>query len=277
MKTIIALVVFLLFLITPKTVFATTTQSLSFSNIPLTIDQAQEFDISISFSCPNCGDSYLRTVFYPSGTSYFGYTQDNNGNWSNASGGSCTTYFKITQADLSKDGTWSGKLKAKPDKDSPYYNGPGEYLFKVGRYPPSCSSPLWSAETTIAITGPTPTPTPASTQNQTPTPTSPPTPAPTPTKTLTPKPSLAPTRKPTALPTKTSLSENVLGEASESASMSSFINPLASKTPKKEKTILSAKEDNIGRILIILGFVFILACGILFSWPYVIKKLKKNE
>ena len=161
MKARYALVPFLLFIFFNFQVAYSATQSLSISGTPLTLDQSQEFEINVLLSCPSCStDSYLRGVFYPSGTSYFGYTQDNFGNWSNAAGGSCTTYFKIAQSDLSKDGTWSGKLKFKPDKDNAYFNGPGEYLFKLGRYTPSCSSPsVWSSEATVAITGPSPTPT----------------------------------------------------------------------------------------------------------------------
>lgn len=154
----IVTVFLLLFFFSPSHVLATA--QISVSSLPLTIDQSTEFQADVTFSCPGCGDSYLRGVFYPSGSSYFGFTQDNGGNWSNAPGGSCATFFKIAQIDLSPDGTWSGKLKFKLDKDSSYYAGPGEYSFKIGRYTPSCSSPsVWSTESTISITGPAPTPT----------------------------------------------------------------------------------------------------------------------
>ena len=254
-------------------VFAAT-QVLSTDNIPLTIDQSQEFDVGIIFTCSNCTtDSYLRGVFYPSGSSYFGYTQDNNGNWSNAAGGNCTTYFKIAQTDLSKDGTWSGKLKVKPDKESTYYNGPGEYLFKVGRYTPSCSSAsVWSTESTIAITGPTPTPTPAPTN--TPTPTS----TPVPTSTPTPKPTLTPTTKSSLNPTSSSSSklgatnEAVLGENSKN---SQFQIP----TEKPEKIEVFSAKDNtiISKILIFIGIVFLVACAIVFFYPYIVRFINKNK
>lgn len=190
--------------------------SLSIGDTPSTIDQSQEFQVDIDFSCPNCtSDSYLRGVFYPSGSSYFGFTQDNNGNWTNATGGNCTAYFKITQLDLNQEGTWSGKLKVKPDIENSYYIGPGEYLFKVGRYTSSCGSPLWSVEKTIAVSGPTPTPVPTLTPTDTPTPK----PTPTNTPTPTPKPTLSPTPKPTQKPTPTTSKEliatdtGVLGKA----------------------------------------------------------------
>jgi len=84
-------------------------------------------------------------VFYPSGTSYFGFTQDNNGNWINAPGGNCTQYYKIAASDLRK-GVWSGTLKFKPDSANALYQGPGDYLFKIGRYTNSCGTPTWSSE-----------------------------------------------------------------------------------------------------------------------------------
>jgi len=158
----IPILIGLVFLLPPSYVSAA---SISISNTPLSIDQSQDFEIDVGFSCSGCGDSYIRGVFYAFGkTSYFGYIFDNNGVWSNAPGGNCTTYFKIAKEDLTAEGSWSGKLKFKPDKDSSYYSGPGEFSFKLGRYTPSCSSPsVWSNEVTIAITGPTPTPTAAPT------------------------------------------------------------------------------------------------------------------
>lgn len=175
-------------------IFAAT--SISFTNAPLTIDQSQEFEVDVVLLCPGCSsDSYIRGVFYPSGTSYFGYTQNNAGAWVNAPGGSCTEYFKIATTDL-EEGSWSGKIKVKPDIENSYYASPGEYLFKIGRYTGSCSgSPTWSSETTISISGPTPTST--ATPTQAPTMTPIPTHTPVPTATSTPIPTNTPTRKPT--------------------------------------------------------------------------------
>jgi hypothetical protein len=245
---------------------------LSIDNPPLTIDQLQEFEANINFFCSGCSDSYLRGVFYPSGSSYFGYTQDNSGNWSNSPGGSCLTYFKIAKTDLTPEGSWSGKLKFKPDINNSYYSGPGEYLFKVGRYTTSCGSPsIWSPEVTIAITGPSPTPTPAPTS--TPTPTSSPTSAPTPTRTPTPtlKPSVSPTPK-TILPT------DVLGESTQSGEIisnnsiqSSDNNPLIANETKNTGSNLFQK------ILIFIGVVFIVTCAILTSREIKKRKLMENE
>lgn len=244
------LLIFTSLIFTPSVLAA---QSLSITNIPSTIDRSQEFSINASLVCSGCSDSYLRGVFYPSGTSYFGYTQDNNGNWSNAPGSGCTTYFKIAQSDL-QGGSWSGVLKFKPDKDSPYYNGPGEYLFKVGRYTSSCSSPsVWSTETTIAITGPTPTPTPSpiSTPIPTSSPTSVPTVTPRPTSTPTIKPSISPVNIVTPSPT---LLRDVLGEQDVSTSseeLNSSLSPTDSPSASSNK---GSSHQNI-----ILIFIFIIA------------------
>lgn len=185
---------------------AVAAQSVTVADVPASVDEAGVLQVSVSVSCAGCGDSYLRGVLYPSGTSYFGYTQDNSGTWSNAPGSGCKTYFAVLQADLSKEGTWSGILRVKPDRESGNYSGPGEYLFKVGRYTASCNSPSsggWSAESIVAITGPTHTPTPILTQ--TPVPTAIPSPQPTttatPALTQTPVPTVTPTVSPSPWPT----------------------------------------------------------------------------
>lgn len=182
--------------------------SVSVANVPASVDQSQNFDVDVTLACPSCSsDSFLRAVFYPSGTSYFGYTQNNNGDWTNAPGGNCTQYFKVGSADLSKEGTWSGKLRVKVDTGSPYYNNPGDYLFKVGRYTTSCSS-TWSQESTITVTGPSPTPT----LTPSPTPTN------TPTSTLT----MTPTNTPTFTPTVTPKAVFIDAFDSSSSTQSSF-------------------------------------------------------
>lgn len=252
----------------PGEVFAAT-QSLSTNNVPLTIDQSQDFDVNVTFSCPSCStDSYLRGVFYPNGTSYFGYTQDNSGNWSNAAGGNCTTYFKVAQTDLSKEGTWSGTLKVKLDTGSSYYAGPGEYLFKVGRYTPSCSSAsVWSTETTIAITGPTPTPT-ASPTN---------TPAPTsvPVNTPTSKPTVMPTSKlnqklsPTISEELDATDSEVLGQSSESAE--------PTQKPQKTEVLSSSRHNILPIVLILLGTIFLIACVAVFFYPYIVKFINEKR
>jgi len=256
--------IFLLFFFFPQKTLAA---ELSTGNIPATIEQSQEFEIDINLSCPGCGDSYLRGVFYPSGNKYFGFTQDNLGNWSNAPGTNCTTFYKISKSNLTAEGTWNGKVKFKPDAESSNYSGPGDYLFKVGRYTPSCGSPsVWSSEATIAITGPTPTPSPTTTPSSTP--------ITSPTKTPTPKPS---TPKPTVAPIATSISVSLSDEEEATSSVLSESSPSSEleieKTPKaivEETTV--ASDNNFQKILIGAGLLFIISSAFWF-----IRSLKQKN
>ena len=173
----------------------------------------------------------------------------------------------------SVDGTGNWIKTTTATKDGPN-NGSSKSAGAV------CSTP-----TSTPTPSPTPTSTPIPTPIKTPTPTKSPSPTKTPTPTKSPSPASnvanatpkASTLAPSASPTKTSLNEDVLGEASESASMSALNNPSAPKNPERKEIVLSSRENNIAKILIVLGFVFILACGILFSWPHIKKKLKKDE
>src|SRR3989344_1893924 len=264
-----------LFLFSSK-VFAA---EISVSNVPSTIDQSQEFELDVEFSCPGCGDSYLRGVFYPSGNSYFGYTQDNSGNWSNASGSNCNTYFKIGETDLT-DGSWNGKLKFKPDVENAYYSGPGEYFFKIGRYTPSCGSPsVWSSEKIITISGPTSTPTNAPTPTNSPTPTNTltPTKIPTPTKTPT------PTKKSTPTPTKKLSPTQKLSEKEANTDdlfLAGETKIALDKSPTPEPQVLGESKSKQPLLFVVLGLIVLAVCGILayFQWgEKIFFRLRKKE
>jgi hypothetical protein len=138
-----------------------TALTLSFSNPPVSIDQNQEFSVDINLICSSCGDSYLRGVFYLSGTNYFGYTKNNSGEWINLPGSQAGSYFRVL-ADEVKEGSWSGKLIFKPDSADSAYTGPGVYNFKIGRLT-SGGSATWSDPVPVTITGPMPTSAPSST------------------------------------------------------------------------------------------------------------------
>ncbi len=190
------------------------------ANVPESIDKDQEIEIDIRLTCDGCtSDSYLRGAFVGSGTNYFGFTQNNSGAWTNASGTNCTEYYKVRVDQLS-EGSWSGKLKLKPDGASSYYQGPGQYTLKVGRYTGGCGSPTWSNEVPVSITGTTSTPTPAPSATPTnspvytPTSTSTRTPTPTRTKTPTPTPEKA---ESTTSPTS-ARDVSVLGDVSKPSS-----------------------------------------------------------
>ena len=74
-------------------VFAASTQSLVISGVPATLDENQEAEITVNLTCTGCStDSHIRGVFFPSGTSYFGYTQNEKGDWVNLTA-DCYLYF----------------------------------------------------------------------------------------------------------------------------------------------------------------------------------------
>ena len=231
---------------------------MSVANVPTTIDQSQDFGVNVSLSCPNCSsDSFLRGVLYPNGTSYFGFTENNTGDWINAPGGDCTQYFKVGASDLSKEGTWSGSLRVKVDIASPYYNNPGDYLFKVGRYTTSCSA-TWSQESTITVTGPTPTPThaPTSTPTNTATPTS--------TPSLTPTMSPIPVSSPAVISESTSSSTDLLNQEDsfvDSGTNASILG--ASNEIQKEMT--ATRSSELTKPLIISTALISLGLAILFG------------
>ncbi|MBI2621301.1 MAG: hypothetical protein HYW63_01475 [Candidatus Levybacteria bacterium] len=247
--------------------------SLSVDSFPSSIDQSEEAEVGVTLLCSGCKDSYLRGVFYPTGTSYFGYTQHNAGTWSNAPASGCTTFFKVEQADFI-EGSWSGTLKIKPDKDSSYYKGPSEYFFKVGRYTSSCGSATWSEDVIIAISGPTPTPIPINTPTPTksPTPTKIPTQKKTaasqegksPTKTPTPKISLnsASSKNTTSNPTSTNTKDfaRISTQSKPATHFAAIKNTIEDKS-EKETEVLGAKDSNLSFVPVILGILLITVSG----------------
>ena len=207
-KAILA-IVFLAFFAAP--IHAVT---VSVHNLPSLLDQSQELEADVFLECSGCGDSYLRGVFYPDGTKYFGLTQNNQGQWIGTVSDK-TQYFKVVQGDLS-EGSWSGKLKVKPDAGDSSYSGPGNYFFKVGRYTAGGSA-TWSNEASLSISGPTNTPTPANTSTKSPTQVSQATSTPIPPAASTPVPTKKsiPTKTPTPkkFPTPLATESAVLGES----------------------------------------------------------------
>lgn len=157
------------------------------ASIPSSIDENQEIDIGASVVCSSgCDPAYLRGLWFPSGTNYFGLTQNNNGSWiPHVSLSSNITDFYAVE------GSWSGKLKVKLDKNNQKYSGPGNYSFKVVRTTAG-GTDTSSNIVQFVITGPTPTPTD--------------TPIPTPTKTPSPQ----PTSSPTAIPSPTNIPTQLL-------------------------------------------------------------------
>lgn len=144
--------IILVYLLVVRPVWAV---SISFFGAPEVVNYDQELDLSVSLICPRCGDSYLRGVFAKSVDSYayFGFTKNNSGEWIESENDR-TKYFKVGKDEL-HEGSWSGKLKVKPDKRD---LTTGIYIFKIGRYTKDYkSSADWSDSVDLRIIGPQPT------------------------------------------------------------------------------------------------------------------------
>lgn len=131
------------------------------------IEDAFTLDVTVSGADPNA-EYYVRGVFYkPDSTQYFGFTQNNQGNWHMESS-IPTQFFKMT-------GNETRSITFKADPNSPHFTPNSNYLFKIGRYTPA-GSLSWSEQAPAIITlksppvSPTPAPSPPL-QQLTPTPT----------------------------------------------------------------------------------------------------------
>lgn len=236
-----------LFLVFTKNAYAA---SLEISGLPSQIDFYQELDVDTFMQCSGCGDSYLRGVFYKSGTTkYFGFTRNNSGEWYELSGDK-TFYFLIEKDELIES-TWSGKLRVKSTTENDNYIGEGDYLFKIIRYTPSGSVSTYSNEVAIKITGYSPTPTPTDPPTSVPTSTPTPTPTPSPTPSPTPKPVVK------AASTKSASLKDDDEESSEDAviDLRDELNGEEAKEEDEEEEKGGIKIGSILLIIVGLGFI----------------------
>lgn len=263
MKLVVFLVAFILFLFffsSVKPVFA----AISIANISSTTINSQDDIISLTATASGLSTStqYLQVVFTKEGetTNYFGLTSNQQGEWykyksSPSSTGDLQVYFySFTPV----GGAWMGTISAKLDVDDSGFKGSGNYIVKLAKYITS-STPTYSAnQYTVAANIPTPTPTSA------------PTSAPVPTNTPTPPPTSTPIQPtPTPKPTPTSiqvLPTEVLGESTGSATTNDFLSTAqkpTKETKTKETKVLGEQTNNAPKILIGIGVIFLIACGIL--------------
>ena len=222
------------------------------------------------------GTNYIRVDLYKDGTqNYFGETYNGN-DWYSGSDGK--QYFPITIIDSKS--TASAVLQARTGVPSiSDYDGQGSYKMRIRRYTASGgqgSEDPNSSAVSVAITISTPTPTPTFTPQPTATPRQSlvATVTPSATKSPTPSPnSLAPT--PTVSPEDNA--EDILGESTQSANQNFENDASSQQSLAKEEIVLSDKTSNIPKFLIVIGFIFILACAILFFWPHIKSRIKKHE
>ena len=144
---------------------------LSISN-PIVSNDEVTVDVNVSgLSSPN----YLQGMFTQSAVnpSYFGYTQNNGGDWYKYSGSYTKEEIQLTFFSFTpQDGSWSGQLKVKNDSADPDYVGQGSYILRVKRYTGGSDSAAQTSNdlpVDLAYVLPTPTPTPTATPTSTPT------------------------------------------------------------------------------------------------------------
>ena len=232
-------------LVSPDVVFAADI------NLDL-LDQSDYLTINVSISGlerSSCKGTtcYLQGMFTSTQGSpkYFGYTFGQS-DWFVYDGSPEKEFIKsnFVPFETSLEGSWSGVIRLKPDKDDPDYKGPGEYLIKVRRYTGESTGPASDDINLLTVNLNEPTPTPAATNTPSPSPTVLPTPTKAPTVSITPTQVI--TKTPTAVntptptqPTPTQVSsplptpssgtaEAVLGESTDSAS---YLTNLDSPTP----------------------------------------------
>lgn len=277
MRAIIALIAVLFYLFYfPFVDFVFAARSLTISVNKDSLFGDEEVILTASASGFTNGETiYIKGAFYQEGsTNYFGYTK-NGDNW--IKNGDSTLNQKSIQI-----GQWDGSILAKSDFADSGYKGEGGYKFKIGFYyltsGGNLSSVNWSANNLdINLNEPDPTPTNTPTPTQIPTPTSTPTSTPTPTPTRVPIPTLTP--KLSVSPTSTeTLSTEILGESTESGGIALPMDTQSSN----EDTLISNKPNNTNsnwfrKILIFVGIVFIVSCGILTFREIKKKKLMQNE
>ncbi|OGD87062.1 hypothetical protein A2870_02805 [Candidatus Curtissbacteria bacterium RIFCSPHIGHO2_01_FULL_41_11] len=249
------------FLVFTPQVFA----AFNFSTSKQTVTDTEELSVSINLDLSTSTANnayYLRGAFYKEGTTqYFGYTQDNSGNFYNGPYGNCQSLFKIT---VDAEGNWSGEIKVKVDYENSYFKGSGEYLFKVGRYTESCNitwadsepSKISITQTVIPSASPTSTPTPTTndstnkTSTKSPTPT--PKPAPATTVKSTKSPTLSPKNSPQVLAEKNQNSNETATPSASPDVPSPSPSPASSSSKYKIASLLS------GTGLALIGVSFVL-------------------
>ncbi|HUD09612.1 MAG TPA: hypothetical protein VMR77_02330 [Patescibacteria group bacterium] len=216
--------------------------------------------MQFSINAANGTVYYLRGVFYQTAGNYCGYTWNGN-NWYNGPYSVNNGWQQLLAVTVNQS-SWSGQLKAKIDPSDGNCQNSGNYYFKVQRYTGGGSGSFDDQNSlSVNISIPTPTPTPIPTDTPTPTPTQTPTP--------TSKPTATPASKPTQKPLPTIAEDvvatdtGVLGESSDSAMVQ---NP--SITPQEVKIASDNKNNLLAKLLIFVGIVFLLACGIVFFYPY---------
>lgn len=210
---------------------------------------------------------YIQAIItQPGETSYFGYNENNNGDWFPIDATPDTTYIVSNFYKTSPVGeSWSGELKVKNDPTSANYKGPGEYNIKVRRYTGNSTSHTGD-EVILSHSLITPTPTPI----PSPTPTPIPSPTPKPTSNSA-SPSPSPSSTPTTLSSELLANEEsdpqILGDSdvpNQEIDLTPYSSPNPSPPPSVQEDEPSSTRKVAGILLILAGLTFLTATGIYF-------------
>ena len=226
----------LLFLGTPKIYAAI---SFSISN-PQTDGEIVTFDVSISgLTSSRCTDGYcyLQAAFTkPNQPRYFGFTQNQNGQWYQYDGSPGKDNIKSTFFSFQpQGGNWLGNLTIKVDSEDPDYDGPGTYNIKAWRYSGKSDNYSGDSDNTLSVqltsSAPNPTPTSQSTTAKSTSSTS----------SKSKSPGSSPKNSPS--PASSKKTTSVLGSsqsaeitASQAAGISLSVSPTPSAEPKADKS-----------------------------------------
>ncbi len=226
------------------------------------------FTVSATMSGLSANAIYhLRLAFaLPGSSNYFGSTF-NGTNFYNGTP-SPINYANFYSITTDSAGGWFGNIQGQVESSDPNFTkGNGSYDLKIGRYTQNGTTATWSKPpVAITVVGASSIPSPSPSPTKTPTKKSP---AKSPTKApATP----APTQKisssipsseqvlSTAISPKINIPTSVLGQSTKSAAATS-----SSKVnnTKKEVKVLGNNQNNIFKILIGVGGLFVITCAIL--------------
>ena len=265
LKFFIAPVIFL-FAFLPQTLAAMSLDMILSSN---NINYDQEFDVDVILNgAPKNTIYYLQIALtQPENPAYFGFTQKNDGTW-HKYGETFDNFFKIA---INEEGSWSGKMKGKPDSENKDFKGSGNYILKIGRFTSSGASHYWSTNNpTVYIQAPSSTPTPSSNPTATSTPKFSNTPNPS--STSKPQNSPTPTPKPTITASNKQSKEGeiMITEVTESGSVLG-----ESNTQSTDEGKISKRSGISVPILAVLlsGGAICISVAVFLS----IKKIKKER
>lgn len=228
--------------------------TVNFSIDPQNVNRDSEFEANIELiDAPKTSTYFLQIALtHPENPAYFGYTQNNKNEWHSYS----EAYNTFFQIDTGEEGSWSGKIRGKPDLEDKDFKGAGDYTVKIGRFTSTGKTRYWHENNQILKIDFIPTPA------STPQPSSTPIPAPTAKPTATSKPP-TPTLRPTSSPPPTSPTPTTATITTPAPSPPTTTESQPSAQPQTPQVIPAKPWAAWG--IVGLGLIF-MASGALLYW-----------